>query len=221
MRRSILDARITARSFVSVTDRFTRELEQIERGLIAKDGEARIEHIILGMRFLRFQTYPMEAFEEAAEFTETLAIQFDAASGSRIKIAFATALNALFSSVVESATAEVNHPLWARAMQTIHAKAMAMTAKPRYWPAAIPLVCTVVAAAPQDFLLANWQACVDLCMAKLKVRRKIRGEADARRTAPIARSRSTASSRSCGRTCTGVTSRTRPSPSGSTRLSKR
>jgi len=161
-----------------VTDRFTRELEQIERGFVAKENEARIEHIILGMRFLRFQTYPMEAFEEAAEFTESLAALFDAASGSRIKIAFATALNALFTSVVESATAEVNHPLWARAMQTIHGKAMAMTAKPRYWPAAIPLVCTVVAAAPQDFLLANWQACVDLCMAKLKVRSTSAGPAD-------------------------------------------
>jgi hypothetical protein len=169
-----------------VSDRFTRGLEQIDRGFVAKEAEPKMEQLIRGMRFLKIQVYPMEAFEEAIEFMDLLAKLFDSASGSRIKTALAETLTELLASVVtvsrrclpsritvlmlcQTATAEVNHPLWMRAMQSIHTRATSMIVKPRYWQAALPLVCAAVSAAPQDILLANWQTSIDLCFAKFKV----------------------------------------------------
>ena len=42
-------------SFVSVSDRFLADLDQIRRGLLPKEIEPRLEFLILGMRFLKLQ----------------------------------------------------------------------------------------------------------------------------------------------------------------------
>lgn len=68
----------------------------------------------------------------------------------------------------QGATAEVHHPLWARAMQTIHARASSMATKPRYVAAALPLICTALAASPEETLLSHWNAAFELCMNKMK-----------------------------------------------------
>lgn len=55
-------------------------------------------------------------------------------------------------------------------MQIIFAKASDMGAKPRYITAAMPLMITSVSASPEDFLLANFNNCLNLCITKLKER---------------------------------------------------
>lgn len=67
---------------------------------MAKESEARLEQIIRGMRYIKLVVYPMEAFEEAAEFVEGLANVFDAASGARIKSALAQTLTQIFEPVI-------------------------------------------------------------------------------------------------------------------------
>ena len=67
---------------------------------MAKELEPRVEHLIRGMRFLKLQIYPMEAFEEAAEFLEALSGIFDVASGLRIKISMANTITALLTPII-------------------------------------------------------------------------------------------------------------------------
>jgi hypothetical protein len=70
----------------------------------------------------------------------------------------------------KTAQAEVNHPLWAKAIETIYPKAKDMMSKPRYWHVAYPLVVTSLCVAPQDYFLKNWVSCFEAGLTKLKVR---------------------------------------------------
>lgn len=45
-----------------------------------------------------------------------------------------------------------------------------MLAKPRYFGVAYPLVISALCVAPQDFFAKNWMLCIDLSVAKMKVR---------------------------------------------------
>jgi hypothetical protein len=86
--------------FISVSDRFIQDLVKINTGTLAKDEEARAEHLIRGMRYLNFKIYPLEQFEEAAEFLEALADVFEAANGARVKLAMASTLTALLEPII-------------------------------------------------------------------------------------------------------------------------
>jgi hypothetical protein len=74
------------------------------------------------------------------------------------------------SIICQTAQAEVNHPLWAKAIETIYPKAKDMMSKPRYWHAAYPLAITSLCMAPSEYFLRNWMSCFDLSIARVKVR---------------------------------------------------
>ncbi|KAH9822443.1 hypothetical protein DFH28DRAFT_1119418 [Melampsora americana] len=118
--------------FTSVSDRFASEIDLTNRAAAIKDqkdSETRLE-----------------AFEETAEFIAAFAIIFEGSRGSFVKTAMAETLNPLLAQVVQSATAEVNHPVWNKAIITIFNKAHSMSDKPskaRYWNATVPLICSV------------------------------------------------------------------------------
>lgn len=136
-----------------------------------KDNEGRLVYLIRGIRYLKLKVYPLEAFEETADFIAAFASIFDASRGSLVKTAMAETLSPLLAQIVQSASAEVNHPVWNKAIIMIFNKAHSMSDKPskaRYWNATVPLLCSVVGAAPQDFLLAKWSSSVDWCFAKMK-----------------------------------------------------
>ncbi|EGG02515.1 uncharacterized protein MELLADRAFT_91353 [Melampsora larici-populina 98AG31] len=160
--------------FASVSDRFASEIDLTNRAAAIKDqkdSETRLGFLIRGVQYLKLKVYPLEAFEETAEFIAAFAIIFEGSRGSFVKTAMAETLNPLLAQVVQSATAEVNHPVWNKAIVTIFNKAHSMSDKPskaRYWNATVPLICSVVGAAPQDFLLAKWPETIDWCFGKLK-----------------------------------------------------
>ncbi|KAG0141238.1 hypothetical protein CROQUDRAFT_99015 [Cronartium quercuum f. sp. fusiforme G11] len=160
--------------FASVSDRFAAEIDLMNRCALVrdqKDSEGRLGHLIRGVQYLKLKVYPLEAFEETADFIASFAAIFDASKGSFVKTAMAETLSPLLAQVVQSATAEVNHPIWNKAIVLIFNKAHSMSDKPskaRYWHATVPLICAVVGAAPQDFLLAKWSETIDWCFGKLK-----------------------------------------------------
>ena len=79
--------------FIAVGDRFVAYLEQCQRvAPSSKEGDPALETAILGMRYLNITPYPMELFEEGAEFLEVVAKSFAGAHGQRIKSAYAEAL---------------------------------------------------------------------------------------------------------------------------------
>ena len=132
------------------------------------------------------QVYPPENFEEGAEFLDSLSKSFEHAHGSRLKTVFAEILvhmlhdigkvrklwreNPIILTAWQTAQAEVNHPQWAKAIETIYPKARDMANKPRYWSVAYPLSVVSLCVAPREFFLKHWQSCMELSLSKLKVR---------------------------------------------------
>jgi len=135
-----------------------------------------------------YKVWPPEAFEEGAEFLESLSKSFVNAHGLRLKIAFAETLLHLLHQIgkvsdqyrsldqfyrrltprTKTAQAEVNHPQWGKAIEIIYPKAKEMMTKPRYWHVAYPLLVTSLCVAPHQFFLKNWGAAFDAGLAKLK-----------------------------------------------------
>lgn len=154
--------------FVSVTDRFLNELAPVAGGQVAKDSDTKFENLVKGLRHVQLKVWPPEAFEEGAEFMESLAKSFENAHGLRFKIAFAETIVRLLHPIGKTAQAEVNHPLWGKAIERIYPRAREMMGKPRYWQAAYPLAVTTLCVAPHQFFLKAWTACFEYGIGKLK-----------------------------------------------------
>lgn len=71
---------------------------------------------------------------------------------------------------MQTAQAEVNHPMWARALEGVYHKTKEMMAKRQYWGVAYPLLVVSLCVAPRDFFLQNWSWCFEMGAAKLKER---------------------------------------------------
>lgn len=156
--------------FLTVSDRFIRELSKYATNQQpTKESEAKIEHLLKGMRQLQLKVYPEEELELSAEFLQSLSTFFATAHGQSLKIAYAETLSYLLHSVVETATAEVNHPIWSQAIAVILERAIGMVSKARYWGAAFPLMVTAMGVSPREGFMQQWQGVIDAILAKFKV----------------------------------------------------
>lgn len=156
-------------SFLTISDRFIREMGKYSSSQQTKESEMRMEHLLKGMRHLRLRVYPEEELEMSAEFITQLAFFFNNVHGQYLKCAFAETFTSLLHSVIETATAEVNHPMWSKAITVILGRAIAMSQKPRYWSTAFPLVVVALGVSPRDIFMQHWQFCLDNVTPKLKV----------------------------------------------------
>ncbi|KAJ7599265.1 cell morphogenesis N-terminal-domain-containing protein [Mycena floridula] len=154
--------------FLSVTDRFLAELEPVAHGQVPKDLDMKYENLVKGIRHIQIKVWPPEAFEEGAEFLESLSKSFANAHGFRLKSAFAETLVHLLHPIGKTAQAETNNPLWAKAIELIYPKAREMMAKPRYWSVAFPLVITSLCVSPDSLFRKHWVSCFEASLAKLK-----------------------------------------------------
>lgn len=154
--------------FLSVTDRFLAELGPLSSGQISKDNDQKYEYLLKGLQHIQIKVWPPEAFEEGAEFLDSLSKSFANAHGQRLKITFAEILVQLLHPIGKTAQAETNNPQWAKAIEVIYPKARDLMAKPRYWHAAFPLAITSLCVAPQAFFLKNWISCLEASLSKLK-----------------------------------------------------
>jgi hypothetical protein len=91
-----------------VTDRFLAELGPVAHGQVPKDLDMKYENLVKGINHIQIkvsltywnllpnlylgQVWPPEAFEEGAEFLESLSKSFVQAHGFRLKTAFAETL---------------------------------------------------------------------------------------------------------------------------------
>lgn len=167
---SQLIGEISRTRFVSISDRFVEILEQSTKAPASKSVEDLLVAAIHSLRHLKITIYPMELFEEGADFVDVLARHFANCHGFRVKTSFAEAFAHLMLPVAQTASAEVNHPTWTKAIDTIWPRMTAMAAKPRYWSVAYPLHITLLAVSPEEKLSANWFSCVEAGVAKLKDR---------------------------------------------------
>ena len=76
------------------------------------------------MRYLKLTVYPLEEFEECAEFIQSLAKFFETATNETVLYAYCEVFNLLFLPLANVITAEANHPTWVEAVEKIYRKAV-------------------------------------------------------------------------------------------------
>lgn len=135
----------------------------------SRENDTRMEHLLKGMRSLKLRVYPENELEMSADFMQALAALFSNAATQTLKLAYADTFVSLLHPVVETATAEVNHPIWSQAIAVILQRAHLIATKPKYWPAIFPLITLALCVSPRDIFMQQWQPTIDVIMAKLKV----------------------------------------------------
>lgn len=120
---------MSEKRFLSVSDRFIADLEKVPVTL-KQTEEPRIHLLIHGMRYIKLTNYPLEKFEESAEFIQSLAKFFCNAQNNTIINAYSEVLSNLTLPLASVLTAEANHPLWIEAITQIYQKAYRLSNRP-------------------------------------------------------------------------------------------
>lgn len=105
----------------------------------------------------------------SSELVQALAGFFANSHGQYLKCAYAETLIHLLHPVIETATAEVNHPMWSKAIAVILQRASAMLSKPRYWSIGFSLFVVTLGVSPREVFMQHWQTCIDNIQARFKV----------------------------------------------------
>ncbi|CAG8582462.1 4463_t:CDS:10, partial [Ambispora leptoticha] len=158
--------------FPTVSDRFIAELEKYAKypPNLIKEHEAKITMLIKGMRYLKLKIYPEGALEETAEFLNSLAGFLKNATGTKIKHAYAELFVQLLAPIAGVAVAEVNFPVWVKAVEMLYPKASKMTEKLRHWDVAYTFATTLLCVSQREFFAQKWWPCVEACIARFKER---------------------------------------------------
>ncbi|KAK9476437.1 cell morphogenesis N-terminal-domain-containing protein [Lipomyces japonicus] len=157
--------------FISVSDRFIAELEKTNGDVnMSKEQEINVQLIIHGMKYLKLTVYPMDAFEDSADFMESVSKFLVLSHGQRIKQAYCEVMNQLLLNVAGTATAEVNYPTWVSAISMSYPKVLSMVSKQKYWASAFPLACTLLCVAPSEIFKESWVPLLEANYNKLKDR---------------------------------------------------
>ncbi|KAK6462186.1 transcriptional activator leucine zipper [Scheffersomyces coipomensis] len=113
---------MSEKRFLSVSDRFIADLEKIPTN-VSHEEEPKLHLLISGMRYLILTNYPLEVFEESADFIKSLAKFFDKAQNETIVFAYCEVLSNLVLPLANILTAETNHPTWVEGIEEIYYKA--------------------------------------------------------------------------------------------------
>ncbi|ORX39679.1 cell morphogenesis N-terminal-domain-containing protein [Kockovaella imperatae] len=155
--------------FLTVSDRFSRELAKLSTSQ-ARDSDARMEHLLHGVRQLKLKVYPESELENSAEFVQELATLYINVQREGLRLAYTETFTHLLHPVAETATAEVNHPLWSKAVDLILSRSQTMVTRPRNWSIAFPLVIVALAVSPREVFMSNWISCLEAITTRLRDR---------------------------------------------------
>lgn len=153
--------------FMQVGDEFIAELEKYT-GIVPRDKEAKVQLIIHGMRYLHIQLYPSDSLEDCGEFLISLSKFLGLSQNPKIKAAYAEVLNQILLPVAGTATAELNFPTWAKAVESLYQRTQELAMKPKYWNQAFPLLVTLLCVAPQEFFASRWAPLLESNYSKFK-----------------------------------------------------
>lgn len=113
---------MSEKRFLNVSDRFIADLEKVPAS-VPYEEEPKLHLLIHGMRCLKLTNYPLEKFEEGAEFIQSLTKFFCNSTSHTIVYAYADVLSNLILPLAPKLTAEANHPLWVEAITQMYNKA--------------------------------------------------------------------------------------------------
>ncbi|PIS57157.1 hypothetical protein CJI97_000183 [Candidozyma auris] len=182
---------MSEKRFVSVSDRFIADLEKVPSS-VKQTEEPNICLLIQGMKHLKLSNYPLEAFEESAEFLQSLTKFFSQSHNHVISIAYAKVISDLILPLATSLTAEANHPLWVETITKIFEKATVLcnhssarlvngatssipsmssnevAASANDWAIAVELMTSSLVVAPKELFADHWFKMIELNASKLK-----------------------------------------------------
>lgn len=182
---------MSEKRFLSVSDRFIADLEKVLVHVMHED-EPKLHLLIHGMRYLKLTNFPLEKFEESAEFIESLAKFFCNSANQTILFAYAEVLSNLILPLASVLTAEANHPLWVEAITQIYNKAQRLWTSANSsaliasgtvasapslngsstassdWDTALILMTSALSVSPKDFFSENWFKLIEANAPRLK-----------------------------------------------------
>lgn len=144
--------------FVSVEDRFICELEKVPKTLNAQQ-EARISMLIEAMEHLKLSLYPEECMEESANFLESIYKFFSQSDSLKIREKYAYVLARMFEPLAEVATAEVNHPLWAKYIEMIYN--LCISVSKQTWNLGLEAAVMSLCVSPQQNVVAHMMPLIE------------------------------------------------------------
>ncbi|KAK3379977.1 cell morphogenesis protein-like protein [Lasiosphaeria ovina] len=165
-------------NFTSVTDRFIGDLDRSLQDLATKtptstsrDIESKMELVLGGMKHLRINMTPGEAWDQSCEFMSALGKLFARSHGPKVKSAFCQVLEMLVLPIAAGATnGHFAHPHWTEVLSTIGPRLAQMFVKPRHWPYTFPLTATMLCVSMPDTFTSQWLQLIYPLQPKLKDR---------------------------------------------------
>lgn len=181
---------MSEKRFFSVSDRFIADLEKVPK-VVKHTEEPHIHLLIHGMRYLKLKNYPLERFEESAEFVQSLTKFFANSLNHTIIIAYADVLCNLVLPLASVLTAEATHPLWVEAVSQIfnNAKKLRPSVSSAYsangqgpayiaantashsnsdWETSMNLMTAALAVSSKEMFAENWFGIIEGNADKLK-----------------------------------------------------
>ncbi len=151
-------------SFTTVTDRFVADLDRSLQELgtrsptpSSRDIESKMELVLGGMKHLRIQTAPGEAWDRSCEFMASLGKLFGRSHGPKVKSAFCQVLEMLVLPIAARATnSDIVHPKWNEVLATVGPRLAQMFVKPRHWQYTFPLTATMLCVSPPETFVSQW-----------------------------------------------------------------
>ncbi|CCF60234.1 hypothetical protein KAFR_0J01700 [Kazachstania africana CBS 2517] len=160
---------MSEKNFLSVSDRFIADLEKMPSH-ISEEMEPNIHLLILGMRYIRLKNYPLDKFEETADFIKSLSKFFARTESLTVRLAYAEVINQLLLPLAGSLSAEVNHPTWIEAMELLLECAKKLKSDSKYWANGFKLMVSILCASPPSIFTENWINIIEVNASKIKTK---------------------------------------------------
>ena len=158
------------KKFLSVSDRFISDLEKIPKR-IKQEEEPSVHLLILGMRYLVLKNYPLDKFEESADFMKSLAKFFLKTQNETVRLAYSEVTNQLLLPLAGSLSAEVNHPTWVDAMETLLKAGKSLLLDSRSWANGFKLTVSILCASPPQVFSEHWLPTIESSSSKIKTKK--------------------------------------------------
>lgn len=160
---------MSERSFLSVSDRFIAELEKLPKNP-SQEKEPHAHLLILGMRYLTLKHYPLENFEQSADFIKSISKFFSRTDNVSIRLAYADVTTQLLLSLAGVVTVEINHPIWIDAMETLYKCTKKLIQNTKCWSVGFTLAVSILCVSPPQFFTERWMELLESNNDKIKTK---------------------------------------------------
>ncbi|KAJ4301613.1 Cell morphogenesis protein PAG1 [Kalmusia sp. IMI 367209] len=164
--------------FHSVQEKFITDLKAVDTQYIqtslksqsSREVEARGALLVLGMRYLRVKTSPLDLWDRTCDFMLSLAMLFSNAHGQTIKYAYCQVLRDLLLRIASETMPQFNTPKWKGVIDILKSRASVLLSKPKHWHEAFPLMCAILCVSPAETFASQWLPLVLSTQPRLKER---------------------------------------------------